>query len=479
MRDPLSQPELPAERGAPPAEVPYADRRVAVPDTPDARAATGVVRRLREAGHSAFLVGGCVRDLVLGLVPKDYDVATSARPEAVSALFPRVVEVGVAFGVVLVLAGERGAEVEVATYRADGAYHDGRRPTEVRFTDAREDVLRRDFTLNGLLLDPLAAGGGQVIDWVDGIGDLDRGVLRAIGEPSLRFEEDALRLLRAARFAARFGLAIDPATAAAMADRSATLARISRERVQAELAGMLKVPYAPAAVSLLARFGLAQTLWPALTARDPGLAATRARLQALCDQALSDGPSDTSAQADGLPPSRGLAFELALAAFLWPLHLPGGALPDDVHATLRLSGAALRTLRNTWDQADALLACLRDATLPALDPTSPRLVRLLREPESDAAVRLALAALAADPALGALHPAALAWLGGLRHLRKQAQTSRWRPRLYVDGARLKALGHPPSPRFRVALAAAEDTQLRGGDDRAALAAALAALPSLD
>src|SRR5689334_600353 len=167
-----------------------------------------VVRRLRSAGYAAWLVGGCVRDLLLGRHPKDFDVATDARPDVVTELFYRSEQVGAHFGVVLVR--EETAQVEVATFRSDHLYTDGRRPERVHFeTDPRQDVLRRDFTINALLLDPET---GEVLDYVGGRTDLDQRIVRAIGDPEIRFREDHLRLLRAVRFAARLNFRIEPAT---------------------------------------------------------------------------------------------------------------------------------------------------------------------------------------------------------------------------------------------------------------------------
>src|SRR5207244_1385552 len=159
--------------------------------------ATELVRRLRAAGHEAYLAGGCVRDRLLGREPLDYDIATSAPPETVQALFPRTVPVGAQFGVVLVIAD--GMPVEVATFRSDAAYVDGRRPSAVHFGSAREDARRRDFTINALFLDPLT---GEVVDFVGGQADLRAGIIRAIGDPRARIAEDRLRMLRAVRLAA-------------------------------------------------------------------------------------------------------------------------------------------------------------------------------------------------------------------------------------------------------------------------------------
>src|SRR5499426_439659 len=156
--------------------------------------AVEIVQKLRQNGHEAYLVGGCVRDMVLGIEPSDYDIATSAHPEQVVSIFPRTETIGAQFGVVLVI--YRGHPFEVATFRSDEAYIDGRRPTGVVFTDAKQDVLRRDFTINGLLCDPLT---GDVIDYVNGRADIDAKIVRAIGDPRARFEEDKLRILRAVR----------------------------------------------------------------------------------------------------------------------------------------------------------------------------------------------------------------------------------------------------------------------------------------
>ena len=187
------------------------------------RAAEQVVRRLQQAGYTAYFAGGCVRDMRLGIEPVDYDVATEARPPQVVELFRHSRLVGEAFGVVLVRL--MGCDVEVATFR------DGRRPDHVDFSDARHDAHRRDFTVNGMFYDPLA---DRLIDYVGGQEDLRRRVIRCIGEPAQRFDEDYLRMLRAVRFAARLGWPIDPATAQAIADHAPRLARISRERIGME-----------------------------------------------------------------------------------------------------------------------------------------------------------------------------------------------------------------------------------------------------
>src|SRR5580698_5082148 len=183
--------------------------------------AISIIRVLREKGHKAYLVGGCVRDILLGREPADYDVATDATPDEVMRIFPDAYGVGAQFGVVLVPAGgvvgdvsTESRTVEVATFRSDISYTDGRHPDEVRFSkDPREDVERRDFTINGMMLDPV---GNEILDFVGGRADLQAGIIRAIGDPERRFTEDKLRMLRAVRFAARFDYTIDPATQASI-----------------------------------------------------------------------------------------------------------------------------------------------------------------------------------------------------------------------------------------------------------------------
>lgn len=216
-----------------------------------------VTEKLRQAGYEAFLAGGCVRDLLRGAVPQDYDVATSARPEEITHLFRRTREVGAQFGVVLVHMQRRW--IEVATFRSDGEYRDGRRPERVEFTDAQHDALRRDFTINGMFLDPLSM---EVIDYVGGREDLHARLVRAIGDPQLRFAEDHLRLIRAVRFAARLEYEIEPRTRAAMRSLADKLALVAPERVRDELEKMLTHPGRARAFLLLEETGLLPHLWP-------------------------------------------------------------------------------------------------------------------------------------------------------------------------------------------------------------------------
>ncbi|MBL8173355.1 MAG: CCA tRNA nucleotidyltransferase [Bryobacterales bacterium] len=213
---------------------------------------------MREKGHSAYLVGGCVRDELLGIAPKDYDVATSARPDQVVDLFPSADLVGAHFGVVLVRGPD--AQVEVATYRSDGSYADGRHPDEVTFeTEPRHDAHRRDFTINALFRDPFS---GEVLDFTDGQNDLRQGIVRAIGDPRARFDEDHLRMLRAVRFAARFHYRIERATYAAMGELAPLIHRVSPERIRDELLRILTEGNARAGCELLDGCGLLKEILP-------------------------------------------------------------------------------------------------------------------------------------------------------------------------------------------------------------------------
>ncbi len=222
-----------------------------------AEGAVRIVHKLTAAGHQALLAGGCVRDLLLGLTPQDYDIATDALPEQVCELFRATRKVGAQFGVVLVK--QRRRWIEVASFRTDGPYLDGRRPAEVQLTDARHDAFRRDFTVNGMFLDPLAM---KVLDYVGGRTDLDARVIRAIGEPAARFDEDYLRLLRAVRFAARLDFPIEPVTLAAIRDHAPLLAKVAPERVRDELERMFSHPARRRAWVLLQECELLPYLWP-------------------------------------------------------------------------------------------------------------------------------------------------------------------------------------------------------------------------
>ena len=268
-----------------------------------AGAAVEIIRNLTAAGHAALLAGGCVRDLLRGSPPKDYDVATDATPDRVCQLFRATRKVGAQFGVVLVR--KRRRWIEVATFRSDGPYLDGRHPARVTFSDARQDALRRDFTVNGMFLDPLK---GLVIDYVDGRADLEAELIRCIGEPSERFEEDHLRLLRAVRFAARLRFDVEPATFAATQSNAPKLLKVAAERVREELEKMLTHPARRQAFKLMEQAGLLPYLGEGAAWQPEQLAAARSLLERL--------PAEDP-------------FELAFAA------LVADRRPQEIHAICR------------------------------------------------------------------------------------------------------------------------------------------------
>jgi poly(A) polymerase len=220
-----------------------------------------IASALRKNGHTAYFAGGCVRDFLRGEAPKDYDIATTAPPEEIEALFPKTVPVGRQFGVVLVV--RQGKQFEVATFRREGPYRDGRHPSEVAFTTPEEDAKRRDFTVNGLFYDPFQR---RVIDYVGGAGDISRQLIRAIGDPRARFEEDKLRLLRAVRFAANLNYTVEAATWEAIQQLAAQIRQVSAERIRDELIKMFIRPGAGRGLELLAQSGLLREIIPEVEA---------------------------------------------------------------------------------------------------------------------------------------------------------------------------------------------------------------------
>ena len=230
--------------------------------TPNKKAlALKILQALRGAGYEAYFVGGCVRDLLLKKKPKDFDIASNATPSQVQALFPKTVPVGAQFGVMLVMS--EGLPFEVATFRTDLGYQDGRRPSGVRFTEAKEDAVRRDFTVNGLFYDPISR---KVMDWVDGRKDLKAKRIRAIGDPRKRFTEDKLRMLRAVRFASCLGFTIDPATLKAVRKLAPQIRVVSGERVRDELVKMFTGEHPALALRLLDKTGLLKYVLPEVEA---------------------------------------------------------------------------------------------------------------------------------------------------------------------------------------------------------------------
>jgi poly(A) polymerase len=216
-----------------------------------------IVLRLKKAGHEAYFVGGCVRDFVMGVVPDDYDIVTSALPDQVVALFERTVAIGAKFGVIAVIV--EGHPFEVATFRSEDVYIDGRRPSQVHFTCAKEDVFRRDFTVNGLLMDPVT---GEITDYVDGLADIEKKIIRTIGDSDQRFQEDHLRMLRAIRFTANLNFNLDSSTQEAIAKNVAEIKTISAERLQDELTKLLSRGGARIGLELMVQTGMLREILP-------------------------------------------------------------------------------------------------------------------------------------------------------------------------------------------------------------------------
>ena len=385
--------------------------------------ATEVVAKLQAAGHRALFAGGCVRDELLGLPPADYDVATDATPDRVKALFRRCHGFGASFGVVEVL-GPRGPDggwlkVQVATFRSDGTYTDGRRPDAVTFSSPEEDAKRRDFTINGMFLDPVA---GKVIDYVGGQADLAAKVLRAIGDPTERFAEDKLRVLRAVRMAARFELTIDPATFDAARRMADQIRAVSAERIAEELRKILTHRHRERGVRLLLEFGLVEPILPELVA------------------AVGDwGPVLRAVGA--LPESAG--FPLAFAALLHPL--PATAA-EWVCKRLKLSNAETDAV--TWLVAHR--DALRDA--PAMPPS--RLYPLLAHPG-------ACDLLALHGAIAAGRGESVAYVECCEDVLRTRSPAELNPPSLLTGDDLRAMGMKPGPHFKRILEAIRAAQLDG------------------
>ncbi len=410
-------------------------------------AAGGVVHTLRRAGYEAFLCGGCVRDMLLGRTAEDWDVTTSARPEEVEALFEKTVPVGRAFGVILVL--EQDRKIEVATFRADSPAGDGRRPASVRFCGPREDVLRRDFTVNGLLYDPDTA---EVIDYVGGRADLDRKLVRTIGAPADRFREDHLRLLRAVRFAAKLDFDLEAATRRAVAGMAALVRLVAAERTAEELERMLASGRAGAALRLMEETRL---LLHAL----PEVAALRGVPQPEAFHPEGDVFEHTALMLDDLP--AGCDARLAWAALLHDVGKPRTLRVTDRERFDRhdevgaqISATLLRRLRRSAALVDAVVALVRGhMRFTALaDMREAKRRRTLRDPLF--ALHLELHRLdcqASHRKLDVYAYARRAWE------QEQARPEPAEPLL--RGQDLIDMGYAPGPRFARILEAVEDARL--------------------
>ena len=410
-----------------------------------------IVRTLRGRGHAAYLVGGCVRDTLLSREAADYDVATSATPEQVMDIFPQTWAVGAQFGVVLVPADS--GTVEVATFRSDIGCSDGRHPDEVHFSsDPCEDVQRRDFTINGLLLDPET---NEILDYVGGRADLSARIIRAIGDPERRFTEDKLRMLRAVRFAARFGYEIEPATLTAIQKLAPQIHQVSRERVRDELTKMLIEGHARDAFLLLDHTGLLKEVLPEIFAM-------KGVEQPPQFHPEGDVFIHTLLMLEKLPV--GASPTLAWGALLHDVGKPTTfrVAPDrirfDRHVDVgeKITEAICRRLRLSNHETEQILALvhnhMRFADVERMkESTLKRFLRLPRFEE-----HLALHRLDAESSNGIL-----TYYNFVREKLDSFGPAAMRPVPLVTGNDLIAAGLEPGPRFKEILSAVEDGQLEG------------------
>ncbi len=417
------------------------------PPRPLYRNAVQIIRRLRARGHQALLAGGCVRDRLMRRRPHDYDIATDATPDQVLALFPRTIPVGKKFGVILVVS--EGQPYEVATFRSDSPLSDGRRPEQVTFTDARTDALRRDFTINGMFYDPVAR---QLLDYVGGRRDLEKKVVRTIGDPGQRFSEDFLRMLRAVRFSARLGYRLHPDTLREIRRQASSISRISAERIRDELTRILTGPNPGQALRLLRKTGLLARVLPEVDAlagveqppqfHPEGDVFTHVCL--MLDQMRK--PTETLAWAVLLHDvGKPATFRRASDRIRFSGHDVAGA---------RLADAVCQRLRFSNDLRQSVVHCVRQHMrfMHVRQMRLAKLKRLMQAPtfaDELALHRLDCLASHRD-------------LSNCRFLRaslRQMAPAEIRPPRVLGGDDLIALGYTPGPVFKQILEAVETAQL--------------------
>jgi len=421
--------------------------------------AISVVRRLRESGHQAYLCGGCVRDLLLKRKPADYDVTTDATPEQVMRIFPQTYAVGAQFGVVLIplpkdeISKDENDAVEVATFRSDIGYSDGRHPDQVRYSnDPREDVARRDFTINGLLFDPIT---DEVLDFVGGRKDLEAGIVRTIGDPEQRLAEDKLRMLRAVRFAARFDYQIEPKTMRAIQKLAPQIRQVSRERVRDELTKMLTEGRARQAFSLLDETRLLPEVLPEISAM-------KGVEQPPQYHPEGDVFIHTLLLLDKLP--QPCPPTLAWGALLHDVGKPATfrVAPDrirfdgHVEVGIKMGEAICRRLRFSNEDTEQILALIQHhmrfgQVLLMKESTLKKFLRLPRFDE-----HLELHRLDCESSHGLLTAYDFA-----RDKLNSTPPEVMRPEPLINGNDLIAAGYSPGPQFKEILSAVEDLQLEG------------------
>jgi len=419
---------------------------------PSERAALEVVRTLRTAGHEAYFVGGCVRDRLLGVESQDFDVTTDAEPDRIRELFPRSESVGESFGVMLVKSCDSGA-TETATYRLDRDYVDGRRPESVAFTkSAKEDVQRRDFTINGLLWDPIEA---RLVDYVGGQADLKAKLVRAIGDPEDRFREDRLRMLRAVRFAARLGFEIEPATLSAIRAQASAIGEIAVERVRDELTRILTEGGARRGFELLDETRLMNEILPEIDA-------LKGVEQSPEHHPEGDVWTHTLIMLEGLP--AGTSATLALGVLLHDVGKPATQefaadrirFNGHVEKGLEIAEKLLDRLRYSNKEKEQALALVGHHMrfMHVREMRESKLKRFLRMEGFDE--HLALHRLDCSSSHGSLDN----W-EFMKAQQEVLAEEQLRPPRMVTGADLIAAGYDPGPDFKAILEAAEDWQLEG------------------
>ena len=389
--------------------------------------AVSVVEQLQQANYQAYWAGGCVRDRFLGIEPKDYDVATNALPNQIQEVFGRrkTLAIGASFGVITVLGPSSAGQIDVATFRQDAEYSDGRHPDHVTFTSAEEDASRRDFTINGMFFDPLE---DQVIDHVDGQADLEQKIIRAIGDPQLRFSEDKLRILRAVRFAATLGFQIEADTQAAIEQFADQLQVVSAERITAEMDRMLTHTNRQLAVQLLEQFGLLAIIFPE------------------ADYGSSDYADRLEVALKGLAALKTSDFATSLA-LLWS-QLVSTASRDETEAMtrrLKLSNPQIKSILWILEHEPQIVA--------ANEIGWPTLQRILIDPRIEELLDLAAARRQAQQES----------ISSIEHCWQQLQlpAAELNPPQLLSGNDLQELGLTSGPLFREILKQVRDAQLLG------------------
>ncbi len=421
-------------------------------DDPLAAGARSITARLQAAGHETYWAGGCVRDLLLGTRPRDYDIATAATPDQVTALFPNARHVGKAFGVTLV--SQDAHDYDVATFRQDHAYHDGRHPEGISFTDARTDAERRDFTINALFGDPVA---GVCIDYAGGLADLDRRLIRTVGDPAARFAEDRLRLLRAARFTATLAFTLDPPTAAAVRAQARDVCAVSPERIRDELVRLLtESPRPGAALWLLDDLGLLEPILPEV-------AALKGQAQPPEFHPEGDVFTHTGLMLDQMTPP--VTAVLAFAVLLHDIGkpptaqvAPTGRIRFNGHAEqgAEMADAILQRLRFSNADRDAIVAAVRGhmhfQNVPQMRRATLR--RFVGRPHFSVEMELhRLDCLSSHRQLGIYEQ--------IQRFRDELADEPVLPTPWVRGADLIAMGLTPGPTLGQWLRAAYEAQLEG------------------